>query len=399
MTDPTCERGEELLRVAIQKRLPNFTLDVRFEIQAGRTVLFGPSGSGKSLTLQAIAGLFPMDSAYVGKGPTIWHDSASDVFVAPQRRRVGYLPQSYALFPHLTVAQNIAFGQRQPGDRARSRVAELISLMQLQGLERLRPAQLSGGQQQRVALARALASEPDLLLLDEPWSALDAPVRAVLRAEILRFYQQFQVPLVLVTHDVHDALALADTIVVLYRGRVLQVGSPEEVFRTPRTARIAELVGMRSRWPATVTALEGGSEGEGVASIQVGGLLLSTRLPAALHLHIGQSIEIGVAADEISLRPRGETGPQSPHPTGRTSEGGADAAAVVVEIQDRGAHFGVVVAVPAAAENAGSAGRLLEIPVPRWQYRALRLEAGMPAVLCIPPEAIHIFEAEDTPLT
>ena len=175
MKDWTGSQRVESLAIAIQKRLPHFSLDISFQVLAGRTVLFGPSGSGKSVTLKAIAGLFPLDCAYIRSGATVWHDSDAGLFLPPQRRGIGYLPQNYALFPHLTVAQNIAFGQRAQRETAGKRVSELISLMQLHGLERLRPAQLSGGQQQRVALARALASEPQLLLLDEPWSALDAP--------------------------------------------------------------------------------------------------------------------------------------------------------------------------------------------------------------------------------
>ncbi|HEY7419887.1 MAG TPA: ATP-binding cassette domain-containing protein, partial [Ktedonobacteraceae bacterium] len=303
MKEQMSSQREESLTIAIRKHLPHFSLDVSFQVLAGRTVLFGPSGSGKSLTLQAIAGLFSLDYAYISRGTTVWHDSNGGIFVPPQRRGIGYLPQNYALFPHLTVAQNIAFGQRKQGEQARKRVAELIALMQLHGLEHLRPAQLSGGQQQRVALARALASEPQLLLLDEPWSALDAPVRATLRAEILRFYEQFQVPLVLVTHDTLDAQELADTIVILSQGRILQTGSPEEVFRTPRTAQVAELVGMRTRWNGVVVGLEQVNEQAGLAVIQVADVCLHARVPPGRTLSVEQSLEIGIYTDEISLCP------------------------------------------------------------------------------------------------
>ena len=154
-----------------------------------------------------------------------------------------------------------------------------------------------------MALARALASEPQLLLLDEPWSALDAPVRAKLRAEILRFYEQFQVPLLLVTHDPLDAQELADTIVLLDHGRVLQVGSPEEVFRRPRTAQIADLVGMHTRWKGVVEGLEQVTADECLARIQVADMTLLARVPAARKLSAGQSVETGIATDEISLCP------------------------------------------------------------------------------------------------
>ncbi|HVU67017.1 MAG TPA: ATP-binding cassette domain-containing protein, partial [Ktedonobacteraceae bacterium] len=235
---------QAVLSVSLQRRLPAFTLDIAFTTFCGRTVLFGPSGAGKSLTLQALAGLFALESGQIVCGGECWYESSTGTFVPPQARRVGYLPQQYALFPHLTVAQNIAFGQRARGQTARKHLAELIRLMQLAGLEHARPAHLSGGQQQRVALARALATEPRLLLLDEPWSALDGPVRASLREEILHFHEQFQVPLLLVTHDALDVQALAEHVVVIIDGRVLQSGTPEQVFRAPRTRQIADLVGM-----------------------------------------------------------------------------------------------------------------------------------------------------------
>jgi len=188
-----------LLAVTARRRLAGFVLDVSFCVPSGLTVLFGPSGAGKSLTLQAVAGLCPLDMARITLGSVMLHDSAAGVCLTPQQRRVGYVPQSYALFPHLTVAQNIAFGLRQRGRDAARRVQELVSLMRLDGLERRRPAQLSGGQQQRVALARALAADPQLLLLDEPFSALDAAVREALREELRDFHERIGVPIVLVT--------------------------------------------------------------------------------------------------------------------------------------------------------------------------------------------------------
>lgn len=375
-------QGAEALAITIQKRLPHFSLDVSFQAQAGRTVLFGPSGSGKSVTLKAIAGLFPLDRASIRNGKTVWHESEAGIFVPPQQRGIGYLPQHYALFPHLNVAQNIAFGQRTRGEAARKRVSELLSLMQLHGLERLRPAQLSGGQQQRVALARALASEPQLLLLDEPWSALDAPVRAALRAEILRFYQQFQVPLLLVTHDPLDAQELADTVVILNQGRVLQVGSPEEVFRRPRTPQIADLVGMRVRWKGTVAAAEQVGACEWLVSIQATDVPLLARVPSASNLSTGQSIEIGISTDEISLWPANQDEREK-----RLSEDtrrGVLVSGTIIQVQAQGSFYKTTV-------NLGS-DLHLDVPVPRWQHRVYQGEAGMAVTLFIPCEAIHLFE-------
>ncbi len=387
MTEQADSPREKFLAVALQKHFAHFSLDVKFHVQAGRTVLFGPSGAGKSLTLQAIAGLFPLDHARISRGVAVWHDSDAGIFVPPQLRNIGYLPQNYALFPHLTVAQNIAFGQSKQGDRARKRVAELVSLLQLHGLERLRPAQLSGGQQQRVALARALAREPQLLLLDEPWSALDAPVRATLRAEMQRFYEQFQVPLLLVTHDTLDAQELAHTIVILHQGRVLQVGSPEEVFRAPRTAQIAELVGMRARWHGVVVALELDSGRECLATIQVADVTLRARVPLVRKLRIGQSVEIAIYADEIALCPPDADLPakMSTEHAQRTS---VLASGTVIQNQARGTFYAVTVSL--------ASGMHLEIPLPRWQQRAFQIVAGMLVTLCIPCEAVHLFEADNT---
>ncbi len=377
------EKSEELLSVVIRRRLAHFSLDIAFCAPGGRTVLFGPSGAGKSLTLQAIAGLFPMEWASIRKGTMVWHESEAGIFVPPQKRRIGYLPQNYALFPHLTVAQNIAFGQHRRGGMAKKRVAELLALMQLEGSEHLRPAQLSGGQQQRVALARALASEPQLLLLDEPWSALDSSVRAVLRAEIQRFYEQVNVPLVLVTHDAQDAQALADTVVVIDRGRVLQTGSPEEIFRAPRTPRIAELVGMRTRWQGKVTALEPVSPRGRLATVETAHLILRALVPADSKLRVGQTVEAGISPDEILLASAEmdwlvKTREQAPVLTEVT----------VGQVQTRGPFYSVNIHLINDVQ--------LEIPVPRWHYRTLALTSGARLTLAIPCEAVHLFEPDES---
>ncbi len=359
--------------MAIQRRLPDFRLDVTFSSSAGRTVLFGPSGAGKSLTLQALAGLFPLDRGRILHGNEVWHDSSTSLFVPPQARHVGYLPQQYALFPHLTVSQNIAFGQSSRGLVASKRLAELIRVMQLDGLERARPAQLSGGQQQRVALARALASTPALLLLDEPWSALDAPVRTLLREEILHFHEQFQVPLLLVTHDTLDVQTLAEQVVVIAQGRVLQIGTPEQVFRAPRTRQVARLVGMNTCWQGTVLALEESPEGSR-ATLELADGVVRTHIAPGSGLVVGQRVELAPRADEIALLPAG-----SPldNPACTYIE------ATVTREQARGAFYAVTVCMPSQAE--------LEIPVPRWQRRELDLTPGNPVTLVLPYEAIHLF--------
>ena len=227
----------------VTKRFGAFTAvdDVSFEVEAGELVaLLGPSGSGKSTVLRVIAGIEPPDRGeLLLTGQTATH-------APPRERNVGFVFQHYALFRHLTVAENVAFAlvvRRRPRDEVRSRVDELLRLVQLQGLERRMPSQLSGGQRQRVALARALAARPRVLLLDEPFGALDARVRADLRQWLRRLHEEARVTSLFVTHDQDEALAIADRIVVMNRGRVEQIGTPRELYEEPRSAFVASFLG------------------------------------------------------------------------------------------------------------------------------------------------------------
>jgi len=185
-----------MLQVRIQKRLDAFDLDVELEVDTGLTVLFGPSGAGKTMTLRAVAGLLTPDAGHIAINGECLFDSAQGVNLPPQRRRVGYVMQDYALFPHLTVAENIAFGLT--GHTAREKqliVREMLEVMRLEGLGSRRPDRLSGGQQQRVALARALVIQPRVLLLDEPFAALDTPLRSRLRRDLVEVRQRFDLPI------------------------------------------------------------------------------------------------------------------------------------------------------------------------------------------------------------
>ncbi|MFE1599631.1 putative 2-aminoethylphosphonate ABC transporter ATP-binding protein [Methylobacterium sp. ID0610] len=221
-------------------------------IARGEFVCFlGPSGCGKTTLLRMIAGLDRQDTGRIRLGGV-------DVSTAPPAERdFGIVFQSYALFPNLTVAENVAYGlvnRRMKRDRIRARAAELLALVGLDDQARKYPVQLSGGQQQRVALARALATSPSLLLLDEPLSALDAKVRVRLREEIRQLQKRLGITTIMVTHDQEEALAMADRVVVMRSGGIEQVGTPQEIYRAPATAFVADFIGAMTFLDATVSA-------------------------------------------------------------------------------------------------------------------------------------------------
>ena len=240
-----------MLHVSLQNSGP-VRLNAELDCAPGELLaIVGPSGSGKTSVLRAIAGLLKSPGlqgrVQVGPGPgQLWFDSARGIHLTPQQRRVGLVFQQYALFPHLTAIENVALAAGNTW--AREQFDSLFERMGLAGLQHRRPAQLSGGQQQRVALARALAREPQVLLLDEPFSAVDAPTRQTLYHELAALRQRIAIPMVLVTHDLNEARRLADRVVILDAGESLQVGPPAKVFASPRNARVAELVGIQNHF-------------------------------------------------------------------------------------------------------------------------------------------------------
>lgn len=223
---------------------------VTFEVEEGELLaLVGPSGCGKSTTLRAVAGLEPVQSGeLVLAGRTL---AGAGVFVPPEQRGIGLVFQDLALFPHLSAEQNVAFGLRRHAPQERSaRTRELFSLVSLTGLEARRPGELSGGQQQRVAVARALAPRPSLLLMDEPFSSLDATLREELRAELRALLKRLGTAAILVTHDRSEVFAFADRVAVMNAGNLEQVGTPEDIYAAPATAFVATFMGEGTLLPA-----------------------------------------------------------------------------------------------------------------------------------------------------
>lgn len=262
-------------------------------IRAGEFIaLLGPSGCGKSTALNCIAGLLPLTSG------SIWQDSTRIDTLPPERRGFGMVFQNYALFPHMTVRGNVAFGlqmRKLPKAEITSRTKEAIRLVQLEDQAVKLPGQLSGGQQQRVAIARAIVLEPSLVLMDEPLSNLDAKLRLEMRTEIRRLHQSLGLTTVYVTHDQEEALSMADRLVVLQRGRVQQIGSPEQLHTRPANWQVADFMGFRNLLSMRVTAVH---DAEAV-TVEAEGLQLEAT--AVEHVTIGDEVMVGIRPEDCKI--------------------------------------------------------------------------------------------------
>jgi molybdate transport system ATP-binding protein len=285
-----------VLNIILKKAWDKFILDVAFKVIPGRiTVLFGPSGAGKSTILRIISGLEIADEGEISIGTEVWLNRKKGVCLPPNRRSVGFVFQDYALFPHMTVEKNVAYGIRE---RERlNEVKDLLSLVGLADYANCYPGQLSGGQKQRVALIRALARKPDLLLMDEPLSAVDWQTRRQLQEDLKRIINQFRVTTLYVTHDVTEAYKLADYVVVLGDGRVVKQGIPEEVFMGKRLSTRLQLAGKvvnieSDPIMAAVTVLH---------ADQYFSTLIDTEEVDRMNLKIGDDVIIGAKSSDVIL--------------------------------------------------------------------------------------------------
>ncbi|MDZ5470454.1 ABC transporter ATP-binding protein [Bacillus sp. 31A1R] len=237
-----------MLSVKIEKKLHDFELHTSFTARNGITGIIGPSGCGKSLTLQCIAGLVTPDKGKIMIEEKVFYDSNSKTNIKTRHRNIGYVFQHYALFPHLNVEQNIAFGLKGMDKQdIKDKVSQMLEKVLLKGYEKRYPYELSGGQQQRVALARTLITEPDLLLLDEPFSALDYHVKDLLEQELLHIIKEnFTGVVLLVTHNMEEAYRLCDDLLLLHEGQVVQFGQKNAVFRRPENVAAAKIIGCKN---------------------------------------------------------------------------------------------------------------------------------------------------------
>ncbi|MEO2065471.1 MAG: ATP-binding cassette domain-containing protein [Desulfurobacteriaceae bacterium] len=283
-----------MLKVSVRKEFKSFSLDVNFKSESQVTALFAPSGSGKSLTLQAVAGLIEPDSGRIEVNGKLLFDSERGVNLPPQERKVGYLFQEYALFPHMTVHQNITYGAKN-----RRRVEELLKILKIENLKDKYPKQISGGQKQRVALARALASQPEILLLDEPFSALDRNLKEELWKELKGILEIYRIPTILVTHDPEELFELAEWIVVMNNGKVIQEGEPNEVFFNPESVETAKLLGHRSFVEGTVKEV-----GKFTAVELPSGRVLKCRKG---NFKVGEKVYVSILPNSLALSLADET--------------------------------------------------------------------------------------------
>ena len=238
--------SNKLLKVDIHMELKEFDLDVDFELKKGCLGILGPSGCGKSMTLKSIAGIVTPDNGIISltaDEETTYFNSKQKINLKPQKRNVGYLFQNYALFPNMTVEDNIAVGVSKDDSKT---VSEMIKRFHLEGLEKRYPRQLSGGQQQRVALARILAYGPDVILLDEPFSAMDTFLKEQLRLELVNSLKDFDGFSVLVTHDRDEAFQFCDELIILDKGKIIAKGETHQIFEDPKKVEVARLTGCKN---------------------------------------------------------------------------------------------------------------------------------------------------------
>lgn len=291
--------SERTLAVSLRQPGP-IPLDLGFTCAPGQVLaIFGPSGSGKSTVLRSIAGLYRPEHASVQSGDAIWSSSDSGTFLPPHRRAVGFVFQDYALFPHLTAAGNVAaaLGHRPRGER-RARAEQLLALVALTGKADRRPQDLSGGERQRVALARAMARDPDVLLLDEPFAAVDRTVRRRLQDEVDTLRRTMGVPVILVTHDFEDVLRLATDVLLLERGRSVAAGPIAELTSRPDLDWLRDAAGLGAVFDATVA--ERRPEQRMMELAFDGGLLLVN----AREIPPGARVRVRIPAREVILASR-----------------------------------------------------------------------------------------------
>jgi molybdate transport system ATP-binding protein len=353
-------------------------LDVDLACAAGEVLaLVGPSGSGKSTVLRCIAGVIRARTGRITVGGRAWFDSSESIALSPRERSVGFVFQNYALFPHMSAQANVeaALGHVPSSGRI-ARARTLLERVNLKGLELRRPAELSGGQQQRVAVARALARDPQVLLLDEPFSAVDRSTRQILYRELATLRRDLAIPMVLVTHDLDEAAMLADRMCILHRGRTLQAGAPHDLMMRPANALVARLVDMKNIFRGRVLGHDAAS---GTTVLEA----LGQRLDCALagRFVAGTDVMWTIPGAHVIL-----------HRRDRPSRGEREnpVRGVVADFLPLGESVSTVIRVDATGER-------LQVTFPLHAARRNGLEAGAEVVVSLLKDGIHLMEIRDSP--
>lgn len=286
------------LRKRFQTSDHSFELNVDLEIPSGITILFGPSGAGKTSILDCIAGLTAPDSGRIVLRDYVLFDCVNRINVPPQKRRVGYVFQDLALFPHLTVEKNVHYGLASlPALERRKRSRQILESFHVADLRHRKPSQISGGERQRVALARALVTEPAVLLLDEPLAALDAAIKSKIVDDLRAWNESHQIPILYVTHSREEVFALGERVIVLQNGKVIAQGTPHEVMTAPRQETIAVLAGFENIFDAHVTAIH---EDRGTMTCLIAGSNVQLETPL-VRADTGSALRVGIRAGDILL--------------------------------------------------------------------------------------------------
>jgi molybdate transport system ATP-binding protein len=354
------------IAIDIYKKFPTSEVSIRTDLPLDNqwTVLFGPSGAGKTTLLRCLAGLEKPDSGKIVFGDEIWFDSDTNQFTPPQDRRIGYFFQDYALFPNLSVGDNIGYNLTglSPAEKEK-RITEMLELFDLKLLQDRNVTTLSGGEKQRVALARTLSRKPRLLLLDEPLSALDGPTRRRLRKDMRNLLPKFNIPIILVTHDRTEALSMGDRLIVLDQGQVLQEGNLADVFSRPNSKRTAEIVGIENVFPGTLIEKK-----DGMATVEITGAHISAP--------VGDcepgSVIVGIRAEDIVLTKGHSTQKTSArnHLSGKITQINQEESLVRITVD---------------------CGVLVDSLITRESLLDLGLNTNQPVQLSVKASSIHIF--------
>lgn len=361
----------------ITKKYPEFHISVKMVFKEEMVVLFGPSGSGKSSVLNMISGILkPTEGSIKINGKEIY-DSKKGINTPMRKRKIGYVFQDIALFPHMTVFNNIAYGIRDlQRNEIDEKVNDLLVTMRLTELGDRYPSEISGGQRQRVALARTLITEPELLLLDEPFSALDYPVREKLRSDLIAIHRRYPITTIIVTHDHEEAYILGEKIAVMNEGCIEQIGTKEAVFYRPETKQVAKLLGVRNIFDGVIASINGS---EVTIKNNILGLIKVLQTGSGGNLVEGEYISFGINPEEIMV-----LRDDRPRPPENTFDG------KITEIVEKGAQNTIFF-------NTKDGKGSFKIDMPRYAYKKMGISKGITAAVYLKKECIWIAPTAKRP--